>query len=384
MERINVAIIGGGIVGLAIAHELAANADDVFLLEQMPRLGMMTSTRSSGVLHAGIYYAPGSLKARLCVAGNRLIKQFCESHGVSHKTCGKLVVALEPSEIEQLERLAERARANGVENLRVIDATRIRRLEPHVTAIAALEVHSTGVVNAEELVKTYARLAANRGVSILTEARVVGLEPRVNSIVVSIERGDLTAPTGSVLESFEARCVVNSAGLYADDVAALVDGKQTHRIYPVRGEYAQFQRSKAHLVNALVYPLPHGDVLARDVTKRRIHLTRTVEGTLLAGPTARYVSEKNDYERDRLPVEEFLKGVLPLLPVAQLADLRLAYSGLRPQLVPPGGQGSADFVIEHSSSCRRLINLIGMESPALTAAPAIAQYVAPLVGETLS
>lgn len=384
MERINVAIIGGGVVGLAIAHELAVNADDIFVLEQMPRLGMMTSTRSSGVVHTGIYYAPGSLKARLCVPGNRLTKQFCESHGVSYRTCGKLVVALERSEVEQLEKLAARGRTNGVEGLRIIDTPRIRQLEPHITAAAALEVPSTGVVNAEELVKAYARLAANHGVSILTQARVIGLEPRANSIVVSIERGDLTAPGSAVLESFEACCVVNSAGLYADDVAAFVNGTQTYRIYPIRGEYAQFQRSKAHLINALVYPLPHGDVLKRDVANRRIHLTRTVEGILLAGPTARYVLEKNDYERDRLPIEEFLKGVLPFLPTVELADLRPAYSGLRPQLVPPGGEGSADFVIERSPCCSRLINLIGMESPALSAAPAIGQYVAPLVRETLS
>jgi glycerol-3-phosphate dehydrogenase len=386
VEEIDVAIIGGGVVGVALARELSASRDDVFLFERMPKVGMMTSTRNSGVLHSGIYYEPGSLKARFCLPGNRLTKEFCANYGVPIKNCGKLIVALDEREIPQLEKLAERGRANGVEGTRVIGHDRIRELEPNITVSAALEVPSAAVVNAEELVKTYARLASGQGANILTEARVLSLEPRPNSIVVTIERG-----TGSggqngeaMRESFAARCVINSAGLYADEVAALVESSKTYRIYPVRGEYARLQRSKAHLVNALVYPLPHSDILVRDVTSRTVHLTRTVEGDLLVGPTARYVSGKDDYENDLLPLEDFVRGIRPFLPAIELADLRLAHSGLRPQLIPPGGHGTHDYVIERSPSCPRLINLIGMESPALTSAPAIAQYTASVVRETLS
>ncbi|MGH9739757.1 MAG: NAD(P)/FAD-dependent oxidoreductase [Candidatus Acidiferrales bacterium] len=384
MDRINVAIIGGGVVGCAIARELSAKTADVFLFERAPRVGMMTSTRNSGVLHSGTFYTPQSLKARLCLPGNRLTKEFCAAHGVPHRTCGKLVVATQLSETEQIEKLFARGCANGVEGLRVVDAARIWQLEPHITAAAALEVPSTGIANAEQLVKAYARVAVEQGAHILTDARAVELESRAESVVVAIERGRSSQSVSAIRERFEARCVINSAGLFADEVAALADGRRTYTIYPVRGEYAECLPAKTHLVQSLVYPLPKSDVLVRDVTSRRIHFTHTLDGRLLLGPTARYVTDKNDYERDRLPLEEFVRGARPILPTIELADLRLAYSGLRPQLVPPDQHRSADYVIERHSACGRIINLVGMESPAFTSAPAIAQFVAPLVAETLA
>jgi L-2-hydroxyglutarate oxidase LhgO len=210
------------VVGCAIACELAAQAEDVFVLEQMPKLGMITSTRNSGVVHSGIYYPPGSLKARLCVAGNRLTKEFCAAHDVPHHNCGKLVVASHESEIAELERLAENGRANGVEGLRLVGRERVREREPHVTAVAALEVPSTGIVEAEALVKAYARIAAEHGASILTRARVTQLIPCAGSIAVTLEIGDPDEPAGLQRETFEARCVVNAAGLYADEVTASI------------------------------------------------------------------------------------------------------------------------------------------------------------------
>jgi glycerol-3-phosphate dehydrogenase len=378
MDRANVVIIGGGVVGCAIACELAAHTEDVFLLEQMPKLGMITSTRNSGVVHSGIYYPPGSLKARLCVEGNRLTKEFCEAHGVPHNNCGKLVVASHEKEVAELQRLAENGRANGVEGLRLVSRERIREREPHVTAVAALEVPSTGIVEAEALVKAYARIAADHGASILTHARVVQLVPCTDSIAVTIELGDANEPDGVQRETVEARCVVNAAGLYADEVAALL-GNTSYRIYPVRGEYAEVNRARASLVNALVYPLPHPGGLTLGV-----HLTRTMWGTVLVGPTARYVAEKTDYERDRLPVEEFLHSAQTLLPELKLEDLHLAYAGLRPKLVPPEGHGIADFIITRDPVHRHAIHLVGIESPGLTAALAIARHVAPLVAETLA
>ena len=190
MDRVNILIIGGGVVGCAIAAELAARWDNVFLVEQLPRLGMATSTRNSGVLHSGIYYPPGSLKARLCVSGNVMTKEFCAAHGVPHDNCGKLVVATQESEIAALEKLAANGRANGVEGLRIVDRARIRQREPHVSAVAALEVPSTGIVEAEALVKAYARIAVERGANILNHARVVELKPCADSIAVVIELDD--------------------------------------------------------------------------------------------------------------------------------------------------------------------------------------------------
>jgi glycerol-3-phosphate dehydrogenase len=378
MDRANVVIIGGGVVGCALACEIAARTEDVFLLEQMPKLGMATSTRNSGVVHSGIYYPPGSLKGRLCVSGNILTKEFCAAHGVPHNNCGKLVVASHESEIAQLEKLAANGRANGVEGLRMVDHARIREREPHIAAIGALEVPSTGIVEAEALVKAYARIAVDRGANILNHARVVGLKPCADSIAVVIEIGDPADPDSLQRETIEARCVVNAAGLYSDEVAAML-GNTRYKIYPVRGEYAEVNRSRAHLVNALVYPLPHPAGLTLGV-----HLTRTMWGTILVGPTARYVADKTDYERDRLPVEDFLHSAQTLLPELKLEDLHLAYSGLRPKLAPPEHHGIVDFVITRDPVHSRAIQLVGIESPGLTAAPAIARHVAPMVAETLA
>jgi L-2-hydroxyglutarate oxidase LhgO len=318
------------------------------------------------------------LKARLCVEGNRLTKEFCAAHGVPHKNCGKLVVASHENETAELERLAANGRANGVGGLRLVDRKRIAEREPHVTAVAALEVPSTGILEAEALVKAYARIATERGASILTHARATRLEPCTDSIAVAIELGDADDPATLQRESIEARCVVNAAGLYADEVAALL-GNKSYRIYPVRGEYAEVSRARADLVNALVYPLPHPGGLTLGV-----HLTRTMWDTVLVGPTARYVKEKSDYERDRLPLEEFLRSAQTLLPELKLEDLHLAYSGLRPKLVPPEGHGIADFVITRDPTHSRAIHLVGIESPGLTAARAIARHVAPMVVETLA
>lgn len=377
MDRVNAVIIGGGVVGCAIAHELSGRIEDVFLLEQSPRLGMATSTRNSGVVHSGIYYPPEFLKARFCVEGNRLIKEFCAAHGVPHSNCGKIVVATQKSEIPELEKLAENGRANGVEGLRLVGPERIREREPHIRAAAALEVPSTAIVSAEELVKAFARLASDRGASILMNARVKNLEARSDCIALEVEFGDRAERESLKTETVEAQCVVNSAGLYADEVAAML-GNHSYRIYPVRGEYAEVIRARADLVHALVYPLPHHDRLSLGV-----HLTKTLWGTVLVGPTAHYIDDKNDYEHNRLPLEEFLQDAQGLLPELRLEDLRLAYSGIRPKLVPPGGKGMADFVITRDPTHPRAIHLVGIESPGLTSAPAIARYVVPLVTETL-
>jgi glycerol-3-phosphate dehydrogenase len=365
------------VVGCAIAYELSGRIEDIFLLEQSPRLGMATSTRNSGVIHSGIYYPPEFLKARFCVEGNRLTKEFCAAHGVPHRNCGKIVVAAHESEIPELEKLAANGRANGVEGLKLVGPARIRQREPHIRAAAALEVPSTAIVSAEELVKAFARLASDRGASILTNARVTKLGARPDCMAIEVEFGDQADRESLATEIVEAQCVVNSAGLYADEIAALL-GNHSYRIYPVRGEYAEVVRTRADLVNALVYPLPHHDRLSLGV-----HLTKTLWGTVLVGPTAHYVDDKNDYEHNRLPLEEFLQDARGLLPELRLEDLRLAYSGIRPKLVPPGGQGMADFVIARDPTYPRAIHLVGIESPGLTSAPAIARHVAALVSETL-
>ncbi len=377
MDTANVVIIGGGVVGCAIARAVSSRWDDVFLLEQTPKLGMGASSRNSGVVHSGLYYPPGSLKARHGVAGNQLTYEFCAAHNVPYRRTGKLVVATTPEEETKLAGLLERGRANGVEGLRIIHRPAIRAREPHIAGLAALEVPSAGVVASEELVKAYARVAGEQGASILTHARAKRLEPRKDSIAVGIEVGDPRQPERLTEESVEARCVVNAAGLHSDEVAALLDSTR-YRIYPVRGEYCEVGRAKAYLVNALVYPLPHPEGLTLGV-----HLMKTLWDTVLVGPTACYVAEKNDYERGRLPVEEFVRLGKRLLPELQAADLTPAYSGLRAKLLPPGAAGPVDFVITRDPNHLRAIHLVGIDSPGLTAAPSIAQRVAAMVAEVL-
>jgi len=365
------------VVGCAAARAVSARWSDVFLVEQMPKVGMGASTRNSGVIHSGIYYTPGSLKARLCVAGNRLMYEFCAAQHVPHRNCGKLVVAHDAKQIAQLERLAENGRLNGVEGLRIVDRAAVRAHEPHIEAAAALLVPSTGILSAEDLVKTLARIAAEQGTSILTRARAKRLEPRKDCVAVTLLEGDMNDGSELVEETIEARCVINCAGLYADEIAAML-GNSNHRIYPVRGEYCELVRAKSHLVNHLVYPLPHADGLSLGV-----HLTRTLWDTVLVGPTADYVDDKNDYERNRLSVEEFVRRAKPMLPEISAGDLQLAYSGIRAKLVPPGHGGFADFVIERDANVPRAIQLIGIESPGLTSSLAIAEKVAALVADTL-
>lgn len=377
MDRANIVIIGGGVVGCAVARAVSKRWNDVFLIEQMPNFGMGASTRNSGVIHSGIYYPPGSLKAELCVAGNRMLQEFCAAHNVPHRNCGKLVVAHGAQEESALEHLAKNGRTNGVQGLRIIDRAGVREREPHVEATAALEVPSTGIVSAEDLVKTLARIATDQGASLLTHARVVRLEPRTDSIAVTIREGDTNDPALATEETIEARCVINCAGLYADEVAAIL-GNRSYRIYPVRGEYCELVRAKSYLVNNLVYPLPHADGLSLGM-----HLTRTLWGTVLVGPTADYIAQKNDYERNRLSVEEFVRRAKPMLPDLEAADLQLAYSGIRAKLVPPGQGGFADFVIARDAAVPHAIQLIGIESPGLTSSLAIAERVVSLAAEVM-
>src|SRR6266850_1739556 len=304
MDQASILIIGGGVVGCAIALAVSERWQDVFLVEQFPKLGMATSTRNSGVNHSGIYYPKNSLKARHCVEGNHLTYEFCKKHGVPFRHTGKLVVAANAHEEEEL----------------------------------------------------------------------VSLEPSRDTIRVGLRIGD---EEDSQRETIDAKCVINAAGLFADEVAALL-GNQSWRIYPVRGEYCEIRGPQSLLIKNLVYPLPHSDGLSLGV-----HFTKTLWGTVLVGPTAMYVEGKDNYEKNRLPISAFAESAKTLVPEIEERDLQLGYSGLRPKLVPPGGKGIADFVITRDSNVPQAIHLVGIESPGLTAAPAIAEHVSKLAAEIL-
>jgi glycerol-3-phosphate dehydrogenase len=375
MDQANILIIGGGVVGCAIARAVSTRWQDVFLVERFPKLGMATSTRNSGVNHSGIYYPKDSLKARLCVEGNRLTYEFCDKHNVPFRHCGKLVVAADSHEEPELAALKKRGEDNGVEGLQLVGAVEIRKREPHIRGVAALYVPSTGIVSAEELVHAYARVATNQGANIVTRAQVTSLERSGNTIRVGLRIGD---EEGSQEEKIEARCVINAAGLYADEVAAML-GNRSWKIYPVRGEYCEVRGPRSSLINNLVYPLPHSDGLSLGV-----HFTKTLWGTFLLGPTATYVEGKDNYEKNRMPIADFAHSAKTLLPEIEERDLQLGYTGLRPKLAPPSHKGIMDFVITRDPNVPQAIHLVGMESPGLTAAPAIAEHVTELASEILS
>ena len=364
MVTVDVAIIGGGVAGLAVARAIATPTLTVCLLERHPRLGMETSTHNSGVIHAGIYYPPGSLKARLCVEGQRRLYEYCGMRRVPHARTGKLILG-EPSERPALEMLLNRARENGVTDLQLVEPDFVKRREPHVRPLPGVYSPSTGIVEAEALVRALAADCNERDVLILHATTLEAGELRDGEFELKTSR-----------EIFHARVVVNAAGLFADDVSRMLGGER-FRIYPVRGEYAVLTRSKRDLVGGLVYPLPPASGHSIGT-----HLTKTTSGDVLIGPTARYQSGKDDYEQGRRPVDAFLDETRHLLPEVTVDDLRLAGSGIRAKLHPPE-ESFADFMIRRDSNQPKLIQVAGIDSPGLTSCLAIGEMVGALVRSAL-
>jgi L-2-hydroxyglutarate oxidase LhgO len=362
MTEVDAVVIGAGVVGLACAAELATAGRSVCVLERHPRPGLDTSTHNSGVLHAGIYYPQGTLKARLSVEGKQLLYEFCARYGVPHARCGKLIVAPStPEGVAELEALYLRGQANGVEELRVVDEAFVRSREPHARATSALWSGSTGILEAEALVRALKHLCDDRGVMLVVGSPVIGAEPTGDRLVVR-----------TPVEEVAAATVVNCAGLFADDVSAMCGGEQ-FRIYPCRGEYVELTPSKRHLVNGLIYPLPHASGHGLGV-----HATKTTWGSVLLGPTIRYQDRKDDYEADRLAVEDFVGPAQELLSAVGPDDLRLAGSGIRAKLHPPT-ESFADFMIRRDARMPALVQVSGIDSPGLTSCLAIARHVARIV-----
>ena len=366
MEAIDLVVVGGGVIGLACAREAARPGRSVCLIERHARFGTETSTHNSGVIHAGIYYPAGSLKGRLCVEGREALYRFCARHEVPHRRCGKLIVARTEEERGQLDRLRARGEANGVTDLRIVDADAVRRMEPHVAASAALWSPSTGIVDPEALVRTLRHDAASREVILLPGTPLVG--GRSDSAAIEIR---------TPAETIRARAVVNAAGLYADEISARLEGRR-FRIHPCRGEYAELLGTSRGLVGRPVYPVPApaGEHLG-------VHLTPTTWGNVTVGPTIRYQPSKEDHERDRLPVEAFIEPTRSLLPAVGIGDLRLGGTGIRAKLSPDPAVFS-DFLIARDPQQPRLIHAAGIDSPGLTACLAIGRLVARLVDEVLA
>jgi L-2-hydroxyglutarate oxidase LhgO len=357
MAHVDVAVIGGGVTGLASAVALAEAGASVCVLEREAKPGRATSTHNSGVIHAGLYYPTGSLKARLCVEGRDRLYDFCVKHRVPHSRCGKLVIAADDHEVPELELLRQKSHANGVTSVELVDAAFIKTKEPNVRAVAALWSPDTGILEAEALVKALEHLCRERDVALVVGSPLVGATTTANGI-------ELATPH----ERFIAGTVVNAAGLYADTVSKMLGGMSFH-IYPCRGEYAELKPSRRSMVNGLVYPLPHSSGAGLGV-----HLAKTTWGSVTLGPTICYQESKDDYEGGRLTLEDFVEPAQRLLPWLTLADLQPGGSGIRAKLQGPGDR-VADFLIQRDTVNERVIQASGIDSPGLTSSLAIGNLV---------
>lgn len=357
---IDVAVIGAGVTGLASAWRIAQTGRSVCVIERHPRPGLETSTHNSGVVHAGLYYPPGSLKAKLCVDGREQLYRFCAEHDVPHVRCGKLVVAFDAQERTRLEALKATGEANGVPDLTIVDGGFIREREPHAAGVVALFSPVSGIVDADALVRALLRALQVQGVPFLPGAPLIEAHEESTGLRLVTTREEVLAAE-----------VVNAAGLFADDVSRLLGG-EPFTIYPCRGEYVELIPARRDLVNALIYPLPHTHGLG-------VHTIKTVHGSVWLGPTVRFQDQKDDYDGDRLPVEAFVEPARRLLRDVTLDDLRLSGSGIRAKLHGPDTP-FADFLIRRDRRNPRVVQAAGIESPGLTSCLAVGRMVARILG----
>lgn len=365
MESAKIVIIGAGVVGLAIAAKISKNNEGVYLFEKNARYGQETSSHNSCVIHSGIHYPKNTLKAELCVKGNKMLYELCEQFGIPFKRLGKLTVAITEEEINELDKLMRMGLDNGVEDLKMLDGKQVKELEPNVVIEKALLSPSTGILEPDELMNHFhAQIRKNNGM-LATETEVMS--------ITKLKDGFEVAGT-SVGEKFQinAEVVINCAGLYSDKIAAMVGldvDKLGYRIHICKGDY--FRVSGKPLVKMLVYPVPKGPGLG-------IHLTPDLSGSIRLGPNAYYV-ERIDYNVES-EEKEFREDVATFVPQVCQHDIRPDSSGIRPKLQGPNDP-FRDFIIRHEEDRGffGFVNLVGIESPGLTAAPAMAEFVSEII-----
>ena len=362
----DVVVIGGGVVGCAVLRELARYELRLLLLEKESDLAEGVTKANSGVIHSGFNVASGTLKAKTNVDGLGRIYRLAAELGVPHRKTGKLVLALDDSGRPALEALKARGDRNGAPDLALVGGDEIRSLEPLARGRWALFSPWTGIISPYEFAIALAENAVRNGAAVSLETPVTGVSaPGSGPFCLSTPRGPVTA-----------RWVVNAAGLFADDLAALA-GSAAFRVAPWRGEYLVTDKCDAALVRMPLYPVPPPE----DSGGLGIHITPTLEGNLLLGPSSEHVREKDDLASTRAVADALRDEAARLMPEIGRLTVIHAYAGLRPKLLAPGGRGPfGDFVIEESGFRPRWIDLIGIESPGLTAAPAIAERVAEIVG----
>ncbi len=360
MDEVEITIIGAGVVGLAIAAELSKKYDNIVLLEKHNSFGQETSCRTSEVLHAGIYYTPGSLKARLCVEGVDLLYGYCKEHSIPFARLGKLIVTTEKSEFSQLKEFFSKGKINGVNGLTIIEKNEISKREPNVTALAAIYSPNTGIIDSHSLMKHLYNVASSSGVIFSFNSEVNLISREKNGYIIGIDNENYT---------FFSRVIINSAGLSSDYIAGLVGidiDSAGYRLRYCKGSY--FSYAKTSPVGMLVYPLPN-----KDLSGLGVHATLDLAGRLRFGPDTEYV-DSLDYMVDSTKRDYFYKGASKFIKNLDRESFFPDMAGIRPRV---RGEGVKDFIIKNEieSGLEGFINLIGIESPGLTAALSIARHV---------
>lgn len=371
----NITIIGAGVIGLAIAEKVSENYKGVFAIEKHATFGQETSSRNSEVIHAGIYYTKGSLKAKLCLEGKRLLYAYCRKFDVPFNNCGKLIVATSEEEIAVIEGIRQTAENNGVDDLIVCDKEKIAELEPEIFALKALFSPSTGIVDSHRLMKQYETNAINNGAQIAYSSEVTGIRKISNGYEITINDADKKQ------YSFTTSIIINAAGLTADKISEMAGIEdQNLKIMFCKGEYFRINPPKNRLIRRLVYPVPH-----HNMEGIGIHVTIDIGGGVKLGPDVTYLdSNVYDYKLTPSKHEAFFRSAARFLPFLEFNDIAPEMAGIRPKIQRPGDP-QKDFYIKEESirGFPGLINLIGMESPGLTSSISIAKYVNELIKNTI-
>jgi L-2-hydroxyglutarate oxidase LhgO len=369
-------VIGGGVVGLACAAEGAKRGLSTLIVERHESFGQETSSRNSEVIHSGIYYPTGSLKARLCVAANKNLYEECDKAGVWNRKCGKLIVAVEPDEIEPMKKLYQRGIDNGVEGLKLLDSGEAKRLEPNILCVGAIFLPSTGIIDSHELMKSYLNEIKSNGGDTAFGVEFIKGERENGSLNLKLKDNN-----GDYLK-IESRYVINAGGLWADLVAGRfgIDTEKTeYKLHHNRGHYYTVSSQKSKLICHLVYPLPHQHLVSIG-----IHITIDKAGQVKLGPDTGYldpsIPETEWYKFDETRKEKFFTAVHRYFPALELSDLSPGQVGVRPKLKGSEDQVK-DFIISEESEkgLEGLVNLIGIESPGLTCSREIAREVITII-----
>ncbi|MEW5827128.1 MAG: NAD(P)/FAD-dependent oxidoreductase [Candidatus Bipolaricaulota bacterium] len=356
--RFDVVVLGAGVVGCAVARWLGRETCSTAVLEKGSDVGGGASSRNSGVIHSGVNYTPGTRRATLCMEGRALLEAWCGELNVPIRRCGKLIVAQRESERPMLQRLLEQGQANGVPGVQIVTGAQAATLQPGIRCVAALHVPSTSIVSPYAATIAMAEDAASNGVHFFLDHRITEIEPDEEGFAVWTERG-----------SFHARAIVNCAGIYASELARCLTPDAPPQ-YPCAGEYLLLDKQAGESLRMAVYPAPHAGGAGLGV-----HITPTTEGNVLLGPSNEYVEEVETDGTTQVVADTLLGEAKAMWPDVPERWVIGSYAGIRPKLTPPEIGGFSDYILLRTEAHPRALHLLGIESPGLTAAPALARLV---------